>query len=842
MKHGESKADIRKSVACYFWDEWAAEKQRSLELLLLLLETVPVLKDLPEDRHLAVAKAFEFEVHCPNAPIILEGEESDKFYVLSSGTVAVQIWQGPGQAAKEMKLYTSGQYFGEMGLITGKPRSASIVCKTPVQVWSMSKTNFHDLLGDILDQFIDRGPDEYETQSVQQREEEAFQQQLALITMPSDKELLPLLDKIPDFLSTTPVLRLLSRDNVLDLAKDIDIRAFAEREVISEEGQDVGSFYILFEGQVAIQVDGETGVMQPKAFINLTAFLDNSKTNVSCVAKTSAVAVQISRTVFEDHLAHLKEELAHHAEVAGEAALLEKDTAEKDKKKHIKKKVKKRDSDTGEKSAIKTQHGTEKATDRERGKKGEADKHKVGIRQKDSEAEKHHYEIAHAEHLLKSVALQSIVLKRLKDQLQSSAISGPRLSPAFTANLDGCKHFQLLAENIRENYKSLAGCFVAMRRNESEFVDIGEFSKFIQQKLQLRHLQSQEVTNLFEAVCYPIKGRLTVGNLYKNLAYLSSSSPFDKKGRLTRPALNRRLIEIYGAPKKAFVKEANIDGDTGVVSQSDFLFVTGKAGVTISDADRMFEEMDSLQLGEMSLRAVLKILSGDLTIKEAASYETQRTSFVGQVFGILGVQQDLVAAMTLDLIDYEAFEPINDEFEDPVVLQRDDHRLFKAECVTVANWLRGRTAWSVLTDEQIRFVQATMKREIYAPNTRPMVEGDDSGSMMALYAGEMDVIGKNVFGYERVDRTVSEGEILGEESLLAGEPTAYAAVVGGLNEAVVWILEKDIFDEQIRAMLKARHAKVPHMEELLTSVPLIKELPKEQISEIAKVRMYVYRL
>lgn len=131
---------------------------------------------------------------------------------------------------------------------------------------------------------------------------------------------------------------------------------------------------------------------------------------------------------------------------------------------------------------------------------------------------------------------------------------------------------------------------------------------------------------------------------------------------------------------------------------------------------------------------------------EAIAYETERTSFVGQVFGFFGVARQ----PSLSLEDHEVedvkmneedkcFE-LTDKFEEPVVLQRDDHRYYRNECVEILDWLHNREAWSLLNYEQLRYVQSVMRRETSHPQTRPMVEGDTQAAMICFYSGEANLL------------------------------------------------------------------------------------------------------
>ncbi len=74
-----------------------------------------------------------------------EGEDGDTFYIIRSGTVVVSIRGKDGRSTEVARL-AKGQYFGEISLLTGERRSATIVAEGDVEVVRVSKQNFMGLL------------------------------------------------------------------------------------------------------------------------------------------------------------------------------------------------------------------------------------------------------------------------------------------------------------------------------------------------------------------------------------------------------------------------------------------------------------------------------------------------------------------------------------------------------------------------------------------------------------------------------------------------------------------------------------------------------------------------
>jgi CRP-like cAMP-binding protein len=85
----------------------------------------------------AMAKELNFAA---GQAITGEGEAGARFYVLLDGEADVVIG---GDIINQLK---AGDYFGEISLIDGQPRTATIVARSPLRTLSLSSWNFRPLL------------------------------------------------------------------------------------------------------------------------------------------------------------------------------------------------------------------------------------------------------------------------------------------------------------------------------------------------------------------------------------------------------------------------------------------------------------------------------------------------------------------------------------------------------------------------------------------------------------------------------------------------------------------------------------------------------------------------
>ncbi len=76
--------------------------------------------------------------------IIREGAQGDEVYFIESGRVQVVRGEGPG--ALLLAELGAGDVVGEMALLTGRPRSATVSAISDIDLWAMSQTDFDELL------------------------------------------------------------------------------------------------------------------------------------------------------------------------------------------------------------------------------------------------------------------------------------------------------------------------------------------------------------------------------------------------------------------------------------------------------------------------------------------------------------------------------------------------------------------------------------------------------------------------------------------------------------------------------------------------------------------------
>src|SRR5256885_1622676 len=80
------------------------------------------------------------------AGLFEQGDEADCLYVLSEGTLVAFVSGGAPGSKTQLGGIAPGDSIGEMGLITGEPRSATVQALSAAEVLQFQRESFLDLV------------------------------------------------------------------------------------------------------------------------------------------------------------------------------------------------------------------------------------------------------------------------------------------------------------------------------------------------------------------------------------------------------------------------------------------------------------------------------------------------------------------------------------------------------------------------------------------------------------------------------------------------------------------------------------------------------------------------
>jgi ATP-binding cassette subfamily B protein len=102
---------------------------------------IPLLAELPGETLALLAGRMHRERIEAGKPVVQEGENGDRFYVVLSGMLSVSQ-----QTLGARRVLRPGDYFGEVALAMDMPRTATVRALTPASVASCDRKTFDELI------------------------------------------------------------------------------------------------------------------------------------------------------------------------------------------------------------------------------------------------------------------------------------------------------------------------------------------------------------------------------------------------------------------------------------------------------------------------------------------------------------------------------------------------------------------------------------------------------------------------------------------------------------------------------------------------------------------------
>src|SRR5215469_3884900 len=239
----------------------------------------------------------------PGDRITTEGNFGNSFFILTRGSVDVTL----GPEARRLATLGQGSFFGEMTLISGLPRNATVTAQEPClcievprrafELWIKKPGPFRSTMDQI---YIERG--------------------------------------LANHLRTIPEFAQIDARIIQELVKKAKLRIFAKHEPIIQEGEEADSFYLIREGFVRVvkhMAGGEqrtVAYLKDGAYFGETALISNKPRNASVIAMGKVEVIQVMKEdffalvnkdeKFADRLAEIESQRQHDRPAQGGSSAL----------------------------------------------------------------------------------------------------------------------------------------------------------------------------------------------------------------------------------------------------------------------------------------------------------------------------------------------------------------------------------------------------------------------------------------------------------------------------------------------------------------------------------------
>ena len=216
-----------------------------------------------DQRHALVDSMFECKFHDGDV-IIREGDDGDNFYIMLSGRCSVR--RSIDGSEEEAGFLDPGAYFGEIALITGGKRTASVIAIGDTVCWAIDQVTYRTLLK--------------EQHSQKRARYQALLREVEFLDVLQDYEILLVADALK------PVYP-------------------KEGEVIVRQGDSGDEFFIILEGECTVhrKDDGdgeerEVRTLKSGEYFGEVALLENTPRIATVIAGRKCRLVKLERSSF----------------------------------------------------------------------------------------------------------------------------------------------------------------------------------------------------------------------------------------------------------------------------------------------------------------------------------------------------------------------------------------------------------------------------------------------------------------------------------------------------------------------------------------------------------------
>jgi CRP-like cAMP-binding protein len=125
-------------------DRRAIKTQKQLARRRRVLDGLSIFTPLSEEEKQELARGMRYSPFARGEVMTRQGSEGHWLYLIEEGSASVRI--GDALTQREVARLKDGDFFGEMSLLTGEPRAATVVAETDVECFRLDKATFQRVI------------------------------------------------------------------------------------------------------------------------------------------------------------------------------------------------------------------------------------------------------------------------------------------------------------------------------------------------------------------------------------------------------------------------------------------------------------------------------------------------------------------------------------------------------------------------------------------------------------------------------------------------------------------------------------------------------------------------
>ncbi len=125
-------------------DRAAIKTQKQVERRRSILERIAIFAPLSAEERDELSRGMKYAPFAKGEVMTRQGAQAHWLYLLEDGIASVRV--SDGVTEKEVAKLEGGAVFGEMSLLTGEPRAATVIAETDVECFRLDKVVFQKVL------------------------------------------------------------------------------------------------------------------------------------------------------------------------------------------------------------------------------------------------------------------------------------------------------------------------------------------------------------------------------------------------------------------------------------------------------------------------------------------------------------------------------------------------------------------------------------------------------------------------------------------------------------------------------------------------------------------------
>lgn len=236
-------------------------------------QPVPFFSDLSKAVFLDIVERMVFQKLATGATVVQQGDPGGSLFILVSGEVEVSKRDG-SEASQVLARLGSGHLFGEMSLLTRKPRTASVRTIRPTELFEIGR--------EAIETVATRHPS-----LVEDLVRFARRRMLA------------------NLMATSPVFRTLASDHRLEVVQAFETRMVKPGETLIAEGEPPVGLFLVLEGELEVTTFDASGDQMVLAYlregevVGEISLIEKGPTTATVAATERSVVLHLPKSKFD---------------------------------------------------------------------------------------------------------------------------------------------------------------------------------------------------------------------------------------------------------------------------------------------------------------------------------------------------------------------------------------------------------------------------------------------------------------------------------------------------------------------------------------------------------------